>query len=194
VEIVYARGNRTEHVASLATVRKILDRFVAHRVFYEISSRDKGGHVLFSAKNRFVVGEIQVTNRDVLSILFFDAHNPAHSIEVLNPQTMRIYDDMPGGGFAVSFITANAQGLEARCYVRDEGEDEDGIRERTELERISLPQLFKYLEEIAVKEPAGALTAGPASQMEDRPTASVPWLASFSTDGRPCITDGRSHR
>ena len=103
MKIIYTRGNRTETLASLATLRKILNRFVAHRVFYEVSSRSKRGHEFFSAKNVFVVGTIEVTNRDYLTILIFDAHNQSHSLEILNPQTMRIYDEMPGKGFAVSF-------------------------------------------------------------------------------------------
>ena len=106
MKIIYTRGNRTETLASLATLRKILGRFLAHRVFYEISSRSKRGHEFFSAKNVFVVGRIEVTNYEHLKILLFDAHHQAHSIEILNPQTMRIYDETPGRGFAVSFIVA----------------------------------------------------------------------------------------
>ena len=44
LKIIYTRGNRTETLASIATLRKILNRFVAHRVFYEVSSRNKRGH------------------------------------------------------------------------------------------------------------------------------------------------------
>jgi hypothetical protein len=148
VKIIYTRGNRTETLASLATLRKILNRFVAHRVFYEVSSRSKRGHEFFSAKNVFVVGTIEVTNRDYLTILIFDAHNQSHSLEILNPQTMRIYDEMPGKGFAVSFISESENGVEARCYLRDEGEDEDTEQQQTALEKITLPELFEYLEEI----------------------------------------------
>jgi hypothetical protein len=147
VKIIYTRGNRTETLASLATLRKILNRFVGHRVFYEVSSRSKRGHEFFSTKNVFVVGLIEVTNFEHLKILIFDAHSQAHSIEILNPQTMRIYDEMPGRGFAVSFLSEN-EGIETRCYIRDEGEDETRINARTALEKITLPQLFEYLEEI----------------------------------------------
>jgi hypothetical protein len=153
VKIIYTRGNRTETLASLATLRKILNRFVAHRVFYEVSSRSKRGHEFFSTKNVFVVGLIEVTNFEHLKILFFDAKNQSHSIEILNPQTMRIYDEMPGRGFAVSFIS-EGEGVETRAYIRDEGEDGDAIHERTALEKITLPQLFQYLEEITAAEPA----------------------------------------
>ncbi len=148
MKIIYTRGNRTETLASLATLRKILNRFVAHRVFYEVSSRSKRGHEFFSAKNVFVVGTIEVTNRDYLTILIFDAHNQSHSLEILNPQTMRIYDEMPGKGFAVSFISESESGVESRCYLRDEGEDGDGLQQQTALEKITLPELFEYLEEI----------------------------------------------
>ncbi|MEO6836167.1 MAG: hypothetical protein ABI231_09735 [Candidatus Tumulicola sp.] len=148
MKIIYTRGNRTETLASLATLRKILNRFVEHRVFYEVSSRSQRGHEFFSTKNVFVVGSIEVTNFEHLKILVFDAHSPAHSIEILNPQTMRIYDEMPGRGFAVSFVSENEGGVETRCYIRDEGEDESRIHERTALEKITLPQLFEYLEEI----------------------------------------------
>jgi hypothetical protein len=152
VKIIYTRGNRTETLASLATLRKILNRFVAHRVFYEVSSRSKRGHEFFSAKNVFVVGLIEVTNYEHLKILIFDANNQTHSIEILNPQTMRIYDEMPGRGFAVSFISESENGVETRCYIRDEGEDADRVREQTGLEKITLPQLFEYLEELTTVE------------------------------------------
>jgi len=148
VKIIYTRGNRTETLASLATLRKILNRFVRHRVFYEVSSRSKRGHEFFSAKNVFVVESVEITNRDYLTILIFDANNRSHSIEILNPQTMRIYDEMPGKGFAVSFISESESGVESRCYIRDEGPDEDESREQTALEKITLPELFEYLEEI----------------------------------------------
>ena len=152
VKIIYTRGNRTETLASLATLRKILNRFVAHRVFYEVSSRKQRGHEFFSTKNIFVVGLIEVTNLEHLKILIFDAHNRAHSVEVINPQTMRIYDEMPGRGFAVSFISDGEEGVETRCYIRDEGEDEGQINSQTGLEKITLPQLFEYLEEITAVE------------------------------------------
>ncbi|MDQ2680903.1 MAG: hypothetical protein M3Y21_07775 [Candidatus Eremiobacteraeota bacterium] len=151
MKIIYTRGNRTETLASLATLRKILNRFVAHRVFYEVSSRNKRGHEFFSAKNIFVVGSIEVINRDYLTITIFDAQNPTHSIEILNPATMRIYDEMPGKGFAVSFISEGAD-VESRCYLRDEGADGEGTLQKTALEKITLPQLFEYLEEITAVE------------------------------------------
>jgi hypothetical protein len=152
VKIIYTRGNRTETLASLATLRKILNRFVAHRVFYEVSSRSKRGNEFFSTKNVFVVGVIEVTNFEHLKILIFDARNHMHSIEILNPQTMRIYDEMPGRGFAVSFISESPEGVETRCYIRDEGEDEDRVKEQTALAKITLPQLFEYLEELTAVE------------------------------------------
>ena len=148
LKIIYTRGNRTETLASIATLRKILNRFVAHRVFYEVSSRNKRGHEFFSAKNTFVVGSIEIVNRDYLTITIFDAHNASHSIEILNPAAMRIYDDTLGKGFAVSFLSEGAGGVESRCYLRDEGEDGEGITERCALEKITLPQLFEYLEDI----------------------------------------------
>ncbi|HEY2476150.1 MAG TPA: hypothetical protein VGI19_15285 [Candidatus Cybelea sp.] len=155
VKIVYTRGNRTETLASLATLRKILNRFVARRVFYEISSRSKRGHEFYSTKSVFVVGLIEVTNFEDLRILIFDANNSTHSIEVLNPETMRIYDEIPGRGFAVSFVSGSEDVVETRCYLRDEGEDGEPIHEKTALERITLPQLFQYLERITANETAG---------------------------------------
>ncbi|GAC1348344.1 MAG: chloride channel protein [Acetobacteraceae bacterium] len=38
LKIIYTRGNRTETLASLATLRKILNRFVMHRVFYGLAA------------------------------------------------------------------------------------------------------------------------------------------------------------
>ena len=67
---------------------------------------------------------------------------------------MRIYDELPGRGFAVSFISGDPNDVETRCYIRDEGEDSERIGERTALEKITLPQLFEYLEEITAAEPA----------------------------------------
>ncbi|HVS46117.1 MAG TPA: hypothetical protein VMS32_05565 [Verrucomicrobiae bacterium] len=154
MKIIYTRGNRTETLASLATLRKILNRFLGHRVFYEVSSRSKNGHEFFSAKNVFVVGSIEVTNRDYLTILIFDARNPQHSLEILDPQTMRIYDEVRGKGFAVSFISESDGGVESRCYIRDEGADEGAPRDRTALEKITLPELFEYLEDIATADAA----------------------------------------
>ncbi|MGA3036496.1 MAG: hypothetical protein ABSE64_03335 [Vulcanimicrobiaceae bacterium] len=148
MKIIYTRGNRTETLASIATLRKILNRFIAHRVFYEVSSRNKRGHEFFSAKNTFVVGTIEIVNRDYLTITIFDAHNSTHSIEVLNPAAMRIYDDTLGKGFAVSFLSEAPGGIESRCYLRDEGDEGDEIKSESALEKISLPQLFEYLEEI----------------------------------------------
>lgn len=155
MKIVYTRGNRTETLASLATLRKILNRFLARRVFYEISSRSMRGHEFFSTKSIFVVGQIEVTNFEHLKILIFDARNSSHSIEILDPETMRIYDEIPGRGFAVSFVSGTDDGVETRCYLRDEGEDAQTIHERTALEKITLPQLFQYLEGITAGETAG---------------------------------------
>jgi hypothetical protein len=148
LKIIYTRGNRTETLASISTLRKILGRFVRHRVFYEVSSRNKRGHEFFSAKNTFVIGSIEIVNRDYLTITIFDAHNPSHSIEILNPSAMRIYDETMGKGFAVSFLSEAPGDIECRCYLRDEGDEGDGLVAHSELEKITLPQLFEYLEEI----------------------------------------------
>jgi len=148
LKIIYTRGNRTETLASISTLRKILGRFVRHRVFYEVSSRNKRGHEFFSTKNTFVVGSIEVVNRDYLTITIFDAHNSTHSIEILNPSALRIYDETMGKGFAVSFLSESPGDVESRCYLRDEGDESDGITDRSELEKITLPQLFEYIEEI----------------------------------------------
>ena len=145
-EIIYPYRCNME--IPLSTLRKILGRFVRHRVFYEVSSRNKRGHEFFSTKNTFVVGSIEVVNRDYLTITIFDAHNSTHSIEILNPSALRIYDETMGKGFAVSFLSESPGDVESRCYLRDEGDESDGITERCELEKITLPQLFEYLEEI----------------------------------------------
>jgi hypothetical protein len=162
LKIIYTRGNRTETLASISTLRKILSRFVHHRVFYEVSSRNKRGHEFFSTKNTFVVGSIEVVNRDYLTITIFDAHNSTHSIEILNPSALRIYDETMGKGFAVSFLSESPGDVESRCYLRDEGDESDGIAEKCELEKITLPQLFEYLEEIT-------LVRGPAGPRSDPP-------------------------
>jgi hypothetical protein len=152
VKIIYTRGNRTETLASISTLRKILNRFVKHRVFYEVSSRNKRGHEFFSTKNTFVVGSIEVENRDFLRITIFDAHHSTHSIEILNPAAMRIYDETLGKGFAVSFLSEPVGDVESRCYLRDEGDEGEPVPAQASLERMSLPQLFEYLEEITQTE------------------------------------------
>ena len=161
MKIIYTRGNRTETLASISTLRKILGRFVRHRVFYEVSSRNKRGHEFFSTKNTFVVGSIEVVNRDYLTITIFDAHNSTHSIEILNPSAMRIYDETMGKGFAVSFLSESPGDVESRCYLRDEGGEGDALEERGELEKITLPKLFEYLEEITHVQGVGAPRADP---------------------------------
>ena len=148
MKIIYTHGNRTEHLASIATLRNVLDRFVGRRVFYEVSSRNKRGHEFFSAKNRFVVGNIEVTHRERLSIIFFDKHSACHSVEVLDPSSMRIYDEAPGRGFAVAFVSESDGGTESRCYIRDEGEVEPQRHERSTLDAVTLPQLLAYVDEI----------------------------------------------
>lgn len=148
MKIIYTRGNRTETLASITTLRKILSRFVRHRVFYEVSSRNKRGHELFSTKNTFVVGSIEVADRDCLAITIFDAHNSTHSIEILNPAALRIYDESSEKGFAVSFLSESPGGIEARCYLRAELDEGEGLKQRSQLEKFTLPQLFEYLEEI----------------------------------------------
>ena len=166
MKIIYTRGNRTETLASISTLRKILGRFVRHRVFYEVSSRNKRGHEFFSTKNTFVVGSIEVVNRDYLTITIFDAHTTSHSIEILNPSALRIYDETLGKGFAVSFLSEPGGDVESRCYLRDEGDESDGVPAKCDLEAITLPQLFEYLDEITnvsravgprVEPPFGAL-------------------------------------
>ena len=161
LKIIYTRGNRTETLASISTLRKIMGRFVRHRVFYEVSSRNKRGHEFFSTKNTFVVGSIEVVNRDYLTITIFDAHNSTHSIEILNPSAMRIYDETMGKGFAVSFLSESPGDVESRCYLRDEGDEGDGIEEKSELEKITLPRLFEYLQEITHVQGIGGIRGAP---------------------------------
>jgi hypothetical protein len=150
VNIIYTRGNRTEKLASLATLRQILDRFVGRRVFYELSGRQRRGRVFFSVKNVFTVGAIEITNLDQLHVLIFDAKAHSHSIEVVNPHTMKIYDELAHRSFAVAFVSEDA-GTETRCYIRDEGPGDEAGGARTALEEISLPELFDYLQAITTE-------------------------------------------
>jgi hypothetical protein len=135
-------------------------------VFYEVSSRNKRGHEFFSTKNTFVVGSIEVTSRDYLSITIFDAHCSTHSVEILNPAAMRIYDETPGKGFAVSFLSGAPGDVESRCYLRDEGDEGEDLRARGTLEQITLPQLCEYIDEIRN---AGAPRAGAPSGVNAPP-------------------------
>ena len=148
VKIIYTQADRVETLTSSAALRKILGRFIHRRVFYEMSSRDRTGNVFFSTKNVFVVGNVDVLNRIDLSVTIYDRDNGAHSIEILNPATMRVYEEGQGKNFAVAFVSEGKDGIESRCYLRDDGPDERGAKSKSELERISLPQLFEYLEDI----------------------------------------------
>jgi hypothetical protein len=145
LKIFYTKGQREDPVASLATLKKILARFVRHYVFYEMSARHRRTRQLFSVKNVFLLGQVEVSGTNELVVALFDAENPAHSIEILNPHALRIYDE--GKGYAVAFYTEEEGDFDVRYYLRDEGE-EGKAPKRTALERISLPQLFEYLEDI----------------------------------------------
>ncbi len=156
MKIIYTQADRVETLASSAALRKILGCFINRRVFYEMSSRDRAGNVFFSTKNVFIVSRVEVVNRVELSVTIFDRDNSAHSIEVLNPATMRIYEENQGKNFAVAFVSEVRNGVESRCYLRDDGPDERGSQSKTELEKISLPQLFEYLEDITNTDAVGS--------------------------------------
>lgn len=145
MKIFYTKSQREDPVASLATLKKILARFVHHYVFYEMSARHRPSRQLFSVKNIFLLSQVEVSGASELVVALYDANNPAHSIEIVNPHAMRIYDE--GKSFAVAFYTEEAAEFDVRYYLRDEGEEGKGPR-KTALERISLPQLFEYLEDI----------------------------------------------
>lgn len=147
MKIIYTKGQREEAVASISTLKKILSRFVHHRVFYEMSARHRRSNQLYSVKNAFTVEHVEVSGSAELIVSFFDALHPAHSVEIVNPHAMRVYDENPSKGFAVAFYADEAGDFDVRFYLRDEGEDERSPR-KTALERITLPQLFEYLQEI----------------------------------------------
>ena len=131
----------------MTTLKKILARFIHHRVFYEMSARHRRSNQLYSVKNVFTVDNVEVNGSTELIVSFFDAANPTHSVEIVNPHAMRVYDENPSKGFAVAFYADEAGEFDVRYYLRDEGEDERSPR-KTALERITLPQLFEYLQEI----------------------------------------------
>lgn len=147
MKIIYTKGQREEAVASISTLKKILSRFVHHRVFYEMSARHRRSNQLYSVKNTFTVEHVEVSGSAELIVSLFDALHPAHSVEIVNPHAMRVYDENPSKGFAVAFYADEAGDFDVRFYLRDEGEDERSPR-KTALERITLPQLFEYLQEI----------------------------------------------
>ena len=100
---------------------------------------------LFSVKNVFLLGQVDVSGQSELVVTLFDADHPAHSIEIVNPHALRIYDE--GKSYAVAFYTEEEGEFDVRYYLRDEGEEGKGPK-RSALERISLPQLFEYLEDV----------------------------------------------
>ena len=145
MKIFYTKGQREDPVASLATLKKILARFVRHYVFYEMSARHRRTRPLFSVKKVFLLGQVDVSGQSELVVTLFDADHPAHSIEIVNPHALRIYDE--GKSYAVAFYTEEEGEFDVRYYLRDEGEEGKGPK-RSALERISLPQLFEYLEDV----------------------------------------------
>jgi hypothetical protein len=145
VKIFYTKSQREDPVASLATLKKILARFVRHYVFYEMSARHRRSRQLFSVKNTFLLSEAEVSGTNELVVTLFDANNPAHSVEIVNPHALRIYDE--GKSYAIAFYTEELAEFDVRYYLRDEGEESKGPR-KSALERMSLPQLFEYLEDI----------------------------------------------
>jgi hypothetical protein len=147
LKIIYTKGQREDAVASIATLKKILSRFVHHHVFYEMSARHRRSNQLYSVKNAFTVESVEVAGTSELVVTIFDGNHPAHSIEIVNPHALRVYDENPSKGFAVAFYADESGDFDVRYYLRDEGEDETSPR-RTALERITLPQLFEYLQEI----------------------------------------------
>ena len=61
MKIVYTRGNRTETLASLATLRKILTGSLRTGSFMKSPAATNAVNEFFSTKNMFVVGLIEVT-------------------------------------------------------------------------------------------------------------------------------------
>jgi hypothetical protein len=133
-------------VGSLGTLKKILSRFVHHKVFYEMSARQRNGRQLYSVKNTFTISQFEIDGSAELLIILFDANNAAHSVEIVNPHTLRVYDENPAKGLAIVFHSDEAGEFEVRYYLRDEGEDTDSPK-RMALEHITLPQLMEYLHE-----------------------------------------------
>jgi len=160
VKIYYTKSQREEPLGSLSTLKKILARFVNHKVFYEMSARQRASRQLYSIKNTFTVSHVEVEGRVELLITVFDANNAAHSVEIINPHALRVYDENPAKGFAVVFYADEGGDFEVRYYLRDEGEDAESPK-RTALEHITLPQLMEYLHEslsadvVEVGEPKG---------------------------------------
>jgi len=146
VKIYYTKSQREEPLGSISTLKKILARFVHHKVFYEMSARQRTSRQLYSVKNTFTISHFEIEGSTELLITLFDAHNPAHSVEIVNPHALRVYDENPVKGFAVVFYADEAGDFEVRYYLRDEGEDENSPK-RTALEHITLPQLMEYLHE-----------------------------------------------
>ena len=146
MKIYYTKSQREESVGSLGALKKILSRFVHHKVFYEMSARQRNSRQLYSVKNTFTVSHFEIDGSAELLVTLFDANNSAHSVEIVNPHTLRVYDENPAKGFAVVFHADEAGEFEVRYYLRDEGEDTDSPR-RMALEHITLPQLMEYLHE-----------------------------------------------
>lgn len=147
MKIFYTKSQTEDAVASLATLKKLLSRFIHHKVFYEMSARGRRSHQLYSIKMTFSVGDIDVRGDHELSITVFDADDQSHSIEIVDPHAMQVYDDDPSKGFAVAIFAEESSDFDVRYYMRDQGEEERP-REKSQLERISLPQLFEYLQEL----------------------------------------------
>ena len=146
MKIYYTKSQREEPLGSMATLKKILARFVHHKVFYEMSARQRNSRQLYSVKNTFTISHFDIEGNIELLISLFDANNAAHSVEIVNPHALRVYDENPAKGFAIVFYADESGDFEVRYYLSDEGEDETSPK-RTALEHITLPQLMEYLHE-----------------------------------------------
>ncbi len=144
LKIYFAKSQREEPVGALGTLKKVLSRFVQRRVFYEMSARQRSHQQVYSVKNTFTVERFEIEGTTELLITLFDARNPTHSIEIVNPHTLHVYDDNPAKGFAIVFHADESGDFDVRYYLRDEGDDDDSPR-RSALEHITLPQLMEYL-------------------------------------------------
>jgi len=115
VKIYYTKSQREEPLGSMATLKKILARFVHHKVFYEMSARQRNSRQLYSVKNTFTISHFEIEGNVELLITLFDANNAAHSVEIVNPHALRVYDEIPRRD-SPSFSTPTSPAI-SKCAI-----------------------------------------------------------------------------
>ena len=148
LKIIYTRGNRTETLASISTCGR---SWAASSATACSTKSPRATSAVMSSFPRRTPSSSDPSKSSIaitLPLLFSTRTVPRTASRFSIPSALRIYDETLGKGFAVSFLSEPGGDVESRCYLRDEGDESDGVSVKCDLEAITLPQLFEYLDEI----------------------------------------------